>query len=362
MAASTPDSSDNKLSSDSFDDEYEVNWIALEDENSDGNDDIPKNNNQKRDDLVEQIRNLDKDDIIHFTKKKSKFLKLLSNIKKEVDRVETILSNLKRKYNEIDTIIKECDDEIENKRLRKISKEYVEAHYEKATILNKKGDISGAEWHYLEVIRIDPNHANAHYNYANLLKNKNQYKDIAGAERHFKEALRINPDFTNAHISYALLIKDHNKDIVGAERHYQKALRINPDHAVAHIYYAILLVDKKDIAGAEQHFKEALRINPDYAKAHYNYASLLVNYKKDIEGAERHFKEAERIDPINYKYIKVKCEICLEMLHEKMMVKLPCKCKHKLCGLCKSKLPQPKKCPYCRKLLNKTRVRTRVRR
>src|SRR5258705_234053 len=89
-----------------------------------------------------------------------------------------------------------------------------------------------AEKCFQKALKINPNFANAHNRYANLLKN--QLKEYKEAEIHYQEALKINPNYADAHNNYANLLKNHLKKYKEAEIHYQEALKINPNFAVAH--------------------------------------------------------------------------------------------------------------------------------
>jgi len=170
--------------------------------------------------------------------------------------------------------------------------EDADAHNNYANLLKDLNCREEAEAHYREALRIRPEDAEVHYNYANLLSDLNRPKE---AEEHYREALRISPEIAEAHNNYANLLKDLNRP-EEAEAHYREALRIRPEFAEAHNNYAILLSDLKRHEEAEEHYREALRITPDYAEAHYNYAILLKNLNRPKE-AEAHFREALRIRP-----------------------------------------------------------------
>ena len=103
-----------------------------------------------------------------------------------------------------------------------------------------------------------------HFKCANLLSDE---EDIVGAMHHYQEALRINPEHAYLHINYALLLKNKMNDVQGAKHHYEEALRIDPEYADAHFYYAYLLNKMNDVKGAKYHYEEALRINPEDASA-----------------------------------------------------------------------------------------------
>ena len=140
-----------------------------------------------------------------------------------------------------------------------------EVHFKCANLLSDEEDIVGAMHHYQEALRINPEHAYLHINYALLLKNK--MNDVQGAKHHYEEALRIDPEYANAHYNYANFLKNKMNDVKGAKYHYEEALRIDPEYADAHFYYAYLLNKMNDVKGAKYHYEEALRINPEDASA-----------------------------------------------------------------------------------------------
>jgi tetratricopeptide (TPR) repeat protein len=145
---------------------------------------------------------------------------------------------------------------------------------------------------YQEALRLRPDLANAHYNYAVLLQERG---DPEGAEEHYLKALRLRPDDADAHNNYGVLLKEKG-DAEGAEEHYQEALRLRPDDAEAHNNYANLLKEKGDVESAEGHYKKALAARPDYATAHYNYA-ILLRQQGHPRKAKRHYEQAFQFAP-----------------------------------------------------------------
>ncbi|MCJ7811294.1 MAG: tetratricopeptide repeat protein, partial [Dehalococcoidia bacterium] len=145
---------------------------------------------------------------------------------------------------------------------------------------------------YEEALRLRPDYAEAHYNYAFLLKERG---DLEGAEGHYQEALRLRPDDPKAHYNYAILLKERG-DLKGAEGHYQEALRLRPEYAEAHYNYAVLLQERGDLEGAGGQYQEALRLRPDDPEAHYNYAVLLKQCCLPRR-SKYHFERAFRLAP-----------------------------------------------------------------
>ena len=154
-----------------------------------------------------------------------------------------------------------------------------EFHFNKAVTLCRRADrardlgehsAAGSlraeeEQSYRAVLRLSPDDANTHFNLGIVLQRKG---DLEGAERSFRSALRLNPDDFNAHSELGGVLQDKG-DLEGAERSYRAALRLNPDVADSHKNLGVVLTKKGDLEGAERSYRAALRLNPDHAYAHY---------------------------------------------------------------------------------------------
>jgi len=100
-----------------------------------------------------------------------------------------------------------------------------------------------------EIIRANPNHAEAHYNLGILLQDLKRNEE---AEKEYKEANKINPNYADAHNNLGILLQ-HLRRYEEAEKEYKEAIRINPNHAEAHANLGLLYKDinKKDEARRE---------------------------------------------------------------------------------------------------------------
>ncbi|MDP3104233.1 MAG: tetratricopeptide repeat protein [Candidatus Methanoperedens sp.] len=168
-----------------------------------------------------------------------------------------------------------------------------EAYYNAGLAAQYLGRIKEAEEHYSKAIEANPNHAETHTNYANLLYELK--KEYDKAEEHYCKAIKANPNLVEAHYSYANLLKEL-KTYDKAEEHYRKAIELKPNFVEAHSNYALLLDGLKRYGEAENHFRKAIEINPNLAETHFNYAILLYNMKRYDE-AEENYRKAIEINP-----------------------------------------------------------------
>ncbi|RZB28970.1 MAG: hypothetical protein AEth_01574 [Candidatus Argoarchaeum ethanivorans] len=184
------------------------------------------------------------------------------------------------------------DSEEELRNVIKLNPDYAEAHYNLGILFYNLKRFGEAEKEYRGAIRINPDFAEAHINLGILLKGSKRFNE---AEKEYRGAIRINPDYVEAHINLGILL--HNlKRFNEAEGEYREAIRINPDFAEAHGNLGDLLKDLKQFDEAEKEWREAIRINPDFAEAHGNLGILLKGSKRFNE-AEGEYREAIRINP-----------------------------------------------------------------
>ncbi|MFZ3137817.1 MAG: tetratricopeptide repeat protein [Thermodesulfovibrionales bacterium] len=178
------------------------------------------------------------------------------------------------------------------KQVIRINPDYAEAHYNLGVTYGKSGMDKEAIEAYKQAIRIDPDFANAHVNLGNAYVKIGMPKEATEA---FKQAIRINPD--DAKLYYLLglnyYISGRYKEAIEA---FKQSIRINPDYAEAHYNLGLNYGKSGMHREAIEAFKQSIRINPDFAKAHYNLGlnyHKLEMYKEAIEA----YKQSIRINP-----------------------------------------------------------------
>jgi tetratricopeptide (TPR) repeat protein len=170
--------------------------------------------------------------------------------------------------------------------------DYAEAHVNYAILLRARGDVTEATRHYQEALRLRPDYPEAHYAYAALLAERGS---LAGAAEHYRAALRLRPDYVDAHHGLANLLAVRD-ELEEAAAQYRETLRLRPEYADARGNYAILLERLGDLDGASEQYREALRLRPDDPVAHYNFA-LLLESRDDVVAAETEYRDAVRLWP-----------------------------------------------------------------
>jgi tetratricopeptide (TPR) repeat protein len=103
------------------------------------------------------------------------------------------------------------------------------SHFERGEILSAQEDNEAAFEAYSEAIRINPNHAGAHYGLGLIYL---QDKEYLLAEQEFKEVVRIDPVMLDGYFGLAALY-DEREDWQNAIREYREVLRIHPNDAEA---------------------------------------------------------------------------------------------------------------------------------
>ena len=112
----------------------------------------------------------------------------------------------------------------------KLNPKFVEAHYNMASALQKKGDLKGAIQAYKQAVLIKPDYADAFYNLANTLKDMGE---LGAAIKSYKQAIKINTNLHNAHNNMGNALKDMGK-LTAAIESYKRAIKINSSHEDAY--------------------------------------------------------------------------------------------------------------------------------
>jgi tetratricopeptide (TPR) repeat protein len=224
-----------------------------------------------------------------------------------------------------------------------IDPDYVPAKLKLANCLLASAEWDSSEQLYSEVLKQDPENADAHYGLGRIRANR---RDYSGAAEAYRKALALFPDYGAAHYALALSYRalgdtdkadeelhlfEKNKTSVppaddpsladvrllnrsaifqvqmgialeqqgrleeSAAAH-EKALTIDPNLVQAHINLIKLYGQLRQFENAEQHYRQAIHLDPASAEAYYNYGVLLLSDEK-YQPAEDAFRKTIDINP-----------------------------------------------------------------
>jgi tetratricopeptide (TPR) repeat protein len=141
--------------------------------------------------------------------------------------------------------------------------DYIFAHRELGTLLNKSEPSAQAEYHLRRALKLDPSDLWARVHLGNLLWLRG---DMSAGLVEFEQAAERHPD---AAIPVCCIANVYENQELWeeAEALYERALTIEPDDSVVHMNYGRMLKRKGDKTAAETHLRAALLLDPDYEAA-----------------------------------------------------------------------------------------------
>jgi tetratricopeptide (TPR) repeat protein len=125
-------------------------------------------------------------------------------------------------------------------------------------------------------LRSKPDLAGAHYNLGNILLGRGE---LDGAEKHFVAALRSKPDHAGAHNALGILLAKQGK-ADEALAHFQRALELGAEPAEAHHNLGNVFNLQGRTAEAVAHYREAVKLQPDLLEVLNNLSWLLATSKE----------------------------------------------------------------------------------
>jgi len=108
------------------------------------------------------------------------------------------------------------------------------------------------------------------------------------ARRVYERLLRIDPDHADAHVNLGRLLHKDGGPAHAAD-HYRRALEIDPQHEIAAFNLGVALEDLGRFREAIEAYQRALELDPQNADAHFNLAGVYERHG-DKSAALRHLK------------------------------------------------------------------------
>lgn len=209
-------------------------------------------------------------------------------VEKFPDNTEALL-----KLAELYWLVRQYQKGIDNvNKALKIDVNLARGYYIKGGIYRESGDTSRAISSLLTAIEQDNAFVDAFYDLGVI---HGARKNPLGLQ-YYENVLRIDPDHQDAHYGRARLLQDLGKTDQAIEA-YNTLLAIDSSCARCHYNIGALMLEvKKKYRDALGHFTHAIRIEPDNATNYfargYTYSKL-----KEEENARRDYKMCLRLDP-----------------------------------------------------------------
>jgi tetratricopeptide (TPR) repeat protein len=144
-------------------------------------------------------------------------------------------------------------------------------------------------------LRIKPDHAKAHMNLGNVLRQMPGRMPDAIAE--YETALQLQPSLLPAHKNLAIALAQMPSRLPEAVTEFQAALRLDPNDAQTHALLAISLAELGRIPDALEEYRTALRIRPNDADTRLNYADTLAQLPEQRDAAMAEYQRLLQEEP-----------------------------------------------------------------
>ena len=177
---------------------------------------------------------------------------------------------------------------IENKNLT------IEEIFNLAVKNHQEGKTDIAHEFYNKVLKIDPNHSQAHNNIAVIFTSSKNYQK---ARECYEKAIEINPNYVDAHYNLGNLFKELG-NLQKAKDCYEQVIKINPNYAKAYNNLGTIFQELGENQKAKSYFEKTIELNPNYADANNNLGKLFKELGEP-QKAKSCYEKAIEIDP-NY--------------------------------------------------------------
>ncbi len=108
------------------------------------------------------------------------------------------------------------------------------------------------------------------------------------AVRAYLEAIRLDPEHTDAHVNLGRLLHEQG-DVDAAARHYRRALELSPSDPTAAYDLGVALQDLGRLEEAARAYRLAIRLEPAHADAYFNLSAVYERLGRRAQ-AFRHLK------------------------------------------------------------------------
>ena len=168
-------------------------------------------------------------------------------------------------------------------------------HVREGVRLQSEQKLEQALAQFTRALELEPQSAEAHAGLLSTYLDQAQIHieltkfELSKAEEHYRDALRIDPDVYEIHYNYGVLLKLQGRQEEAIEA-FERALQINPFHPDSHNNLGFLYAEQGRLTDAEKRFHSAIENNPNYRFAHFGLARILRSRGENREAIERLLK------------------------------------------------------------------------
>jgi len=169
------------------------------------------------------------------------------------------------------------------------------AHFELALqLMEFRKDTQGAQEQLRKAIALDPNYADAWYNYGITLLHQNQVDEGMKA---LERTLELNPNIADAWTALANMYLQEFENEDKAEECFLKAAKLSPHISQIWGNLGLIYMHRGDHDKSAEMYRKSLEMDPTLLESHVNLASYYMDQKYDVEKARHHLKTAQALNP-----------------------------------------------------------------
>ena len=158
--------------------------------------------------------------------------------------------------------------------------------------LHQSGELERAEQIYREILRVDPQHADALHLLGVIFHQRNENEK---AVESIRRAVSVNRNVSQYYCNLGIACHALNRfdDAIAG---FEKSLRIDPGNAKTRFNLGKTFESAGNNAEAQKQFRQAVRLQPDFVEAHFNLANAIHNLGRLDESVEA-YREALDLSP-----------------------------------------------------------------
>jgi len=161
-----------------------------------------------------------------------------------------------------------------------------------AVALANQGQLDTAQQMLQDVLKRQPNHAEAWFRLGQIHSFRDESKPAIQA---FKRVVGIMPQSPDGHVHLGNAYLRLGR-VAQALQAYRDGLKYHPSHALLHFNLGVALKQAGDIDGAIASYHTALGFEPNYAQCHFSLGNALRESRK-LQDAEASYRRAIAAQP-----------------------------------------------------------------